>query len=72
MLCGTLQCNLSVLAALTCSTMEDTSIQQNTAHVFTQGMTVTKDAAQNVETCNFCCCSYTLGENVTHHKPTAT
>jgi len=51
----------------------NTSSQQKTAHVLTQGMTVTKGTARNVDTCNFCYCCCTLGgKNVTHHKPTAT
>jgi hypothetical protein len=40
----------------------NTSIQQKTAHVFTQGVAVTKGAAQNAETCNFCYFCYTLGK----------
>jgi len=50
----------------------NTSIQKKTAPFFTQGVTLTKGAAQKVDTCNFCRCCYTLGKKVTHYKPTAT
>jgi hypothetical protein len=50
----------------------NTSIEQKTAHVFTQGATVTKGAAQNVDTCNVVTVAILWGENVTHHKHTAT
>jgi len=49
----------------------NTIIQQNTAHVFIQGITITKGAAQNIDTCNCCYCCYTPGEKChtsqTHH-----